>query len=313
MAKKIANTKGMPKEEWLELRRHSIGGSDAGSVLGLNPWASAITVYLDKTGKSKDKETSEAMRLGSDMEKYVAERWMEETGKKVRRDNYMYAHDDYAFITANIDFDVIGENAGLETKTMGSFSDYDLEGGEVPAHYYAQCQHYMFVKGYDRMYMAVLVFQRGVYCLTIERNDEFIKDMVEQECDFWHNFVEAKEMPAPDGSEATDEALKELWPSSNGTEIVDPTLDKDIKEYREFGEAIKRLKEQQNEVKERIVIKLQEAEKGTGSDFYCTYKSSTRTSIDTKRLQKELPEIYNHYKKDSVTRTLRTNKVKRTA
>lgn len=311
MGRKIANTSKMTREDWLSLRRKSIGGSDAGAILGMNQWASPITVYLDKTGQTEDRETTEAMRQGTDFEEYVAKRWMEITGKTVRRDNFMWCHDDYDFITANIDRDVIGENAGLECKTMSGFSDYDLEGGEVPAHYYAQCQHYMAVRGYDRMYLCILVYQRGVYPLTIDRNDEFIANMVEEECRFWHENVEARVMPAPDGSEATDDALKELWPASNGSEIVDPTLDKDIEDYRSIGDAIKRLKEQQNEAKERIVIKMQEAEKGVGTDFYCTYKSSTRRTIDTKRLQTELPEIYKSYSKETTSRTLRTNAIKK--
>lgn len=311
MGRKIANTKEMPREEWLALRRHSIGGSDAGAVLGMSQFASPVTVYLDKTGMSKDKDTSEAMRQGTDLEEYAAQRWMEKTGKKVRRDNFMYQHDDYPFITANVDRDVIGENAGLECKTTNNYNSYDFEGGEVPAYYYAQCQHYMAVKGYDRMYLAVLVWGREFHALTVERNDDFIRDMIEKECDFWENYVEAKKMPAPDGSEATDDALKELWPQSNGMEIQDPKFDSDIREYRELGDAIKRLKEQQNEVKERLVIRLAEAEKGVGTDFYCTYKSSTRTSIDTKKLQADLPEIYNHYKKESTARTLRTNVIKK--
>lgn len=311
MAKKIANTKKMPRDEWLALRRHSIGGSDAGAIMGMNQWASPITVYLDKTGMSKDKETSEAMRLGTDLESYVAERFCEMTGKAVRRDNFMYAHDDYEFITANVDREVVGENAGLECKTMGSFGTYDFEAGEVPGHYFVQCQHYMAVKGYEKMYLAVLVFQKGVYVLDVDRNDDFIKEMIDTECSFWHNCVEARVMPAPDGSDATDEALKELWPESNDSEIVDPKFDRLIREYRELGDAIKRLKEQQAEIKEKIVIRLEDAEKGTGTDFYCTYKSSTRESIDGKKLKADLPEIYNKYKKVSTSRTLRTNKSKK--
>lgn len=311
MAKKIANTKEISHEEWLILRKKSIGGSDAGAVLGMNQWASPITVYLDKTGMSKDKETSEAMRQGTDLEDYVARRFMEKTGKKVRKDNFMYSHDDYDFITANIDREVIGENAGLECKTITVFNDYDFENGEVPAHYYAQCQHYMAVKGYEKMYLAVLVHSRDFLVIPVERNEEFIKDMIEKEIEFWNDFVLPKKMPAPDGSEATDEALKELWPVSNGTEMSDPKFDTDIREYRQLGDAIKRLKEQQSEVKERIVIRLEDCERGNGTEFYCTYKSSSRTSIDTKRLQREMPDIYNKYKKKTMTRTLRTNVFKK--
>lgn len=134
MARKLVNTKEISHDEWLTLRKKSIGGSDAGAIMGMNPWSSPITLYAEKAGLSKDRETTEAMRLGTDLEDYVARRWMEETGKKVRADNFMYMHDEHDFLTANVDRDVVGENAGLECKTMTSFAKYDLEDGEIPAY-----------------------------------------------------------------------------------------------------------------------------------------------------------------------------------
>ena len=43
-----ANTKDMPKDEWLKKRKYGIGGSDASSILGFNPYKSSMAVYLDK-------------------------------------------------------------------------------------------------------------------------------------------------------------------------------------------------------------------------------------------------------------------------
>ena len=127
MARKIADTKKMTREEWVNLRKSSIGGSDAASCVNMNSYCSLLTLYAEKKGLSKEKEASEAMRIGTDLEQYVAERFSEKTGKKVRNDNYMYADDDYDFITANIDRKVVGENAGLECKTMGSFAGYNFD------------------------------------------------------------------------------------------------------------------------------------------------------------------------------------------
>ena len=54
----------MSRDAWLEERRKSIGGSDAPSIIGLNPWQSPYTVWADKLGKLPPKEDNEAMRLG---------------------------------------------------------------------------------------------------------------------------------------------------------------------------------------------------------------------------------------------------------
>ena len=43
MCKILAKTKDLSKEGWLKLRKHGIGGSDAGAVCGLNPYTSQWT------------------------------------------------------------------------------------------------------------------------------------------------------------------------------------------------------------------------------------------------------------------------------
>ena len=75
MAKKLCCTKDMSREEWLEWRRGGIGGSDAATIVGLNPYRSRLELYADKLGMMPEKEDSEAMRIGRDLEEYVASRW----------------------------------------------------------------------------------------------------------------------------------------------------------------------------------------------------------------------------------------------
>ena len=43
------STYHMERDEWLKLRKEGIGGSDAGAICGLNPYASPMSVYQDKT------------------------------------------------------------------------------------------------------------------------------------------------------------------------------------------------------------------------------------------------------------------------
>ena len=38
-------------EEWLSIRHKYIGGSDAGAVIGMNPYKSRYTLWAEKTGK----------------------------------------------------------------------------------------------------------------------------------------------------------------------------------------------------------------------------------------------------------------------
>ena len=311
MARKIADTKNMTHEAWIELRKSSIGGSDAGTCVNMNQYSSLLTLYANKKGLSKDKETSEAMRLGTDLEAYVAERFCEKEGKKVRNDFFMYADDELDFITANVDRRVVGENAGLECKTMGSFNGYNLEDGEIPSHYFCQVQHYMMVMGFDYMYLAILVLQRGLYVIKVERDDGFIKTLREAEIDFWTNYVQKDKMPEPDGSDASMETLKVLYPEEKSImAIMIPGLDGLIRDYQAYRSMADEYRERAEKAKGIICAKLGDHQEGIGSEFACTWKVQNRTSLDTARLKAEMPDVYAEYSKITPSRTFRTKKNK---
>lgn len=311
MAKKIADTKKMTHEDWLELRKSSIGGSDAATCVNMNQYSSLITLYADKKGLSKDRADNEAMRLGRDLEQYVAERFCEKEGKKVRNDYFMYADDEYEFLTANIDRRVVGENAGLEAKTMGSFNGYNLEAGEIPSHYYCQVQHYMMVMGFDKMYLAILVLQRGLYTFEIPRNDDFIRQLREAEVDFWTNYVEKNVVPEPDGSDASLATLKEFYPqSAKGTEVTIPGLDRLVQDYKAAADREKEAKELKTTIQSQICAKLGSNEVGLGVAYGVSWKSQSKESIDAKRLKAELPQVYAKYAKVSDYRVFRTKQMK---
>lgn len=311
MARKITDTKNMTHEEWLELRKSSIGGSDAGTCVNMNQYSSLLTLYADKKGLSKDKETSEAMRLGTDLEAYVAERFCEKEGKKVRNDFFMYADDEYDFITANVDRRIVGENAGLECKTMGSFNGYNLEDGEIPSHYFCQCQHYMMVMGFERMYLAILVLQRGLYVIEVKRDDGFIKTLRKAEIDFWTNYVQKSKMPEPDGSDSSLDTLKELYPEEKSImAIMIPGLDALVRDYKAYKTMEDEYHEKAEKAKGIICAKLGDHQEGIGSEFACTWKVQNRTSLDTARLKAEMPDVYAEYSKTTPSRTFRTKKNK---
>ena len=80
----IADTRAITHDEWLALRRTGIGGSDAGAIMGVSPYKGAYSVWADKIGKLPPIEDNEAMRQGRDLEDYVARRFAEKTGLRVR-------------------------------------------------------------------------------------------------------------------------------------------------------------------------------------------------------------------------------------
>ena len=60
--KKFVSTLKLPHKEWLAYRKRGIGGSDAGAVAGLNPFASPMSVYQDKVSDTITDMDNESMR-----------------------------------------------------------------------------------------------------------------------------------------------------------------------------------------------------------------------------------------------------------
>lgn len=47
------------RRHWLEARRGTVGGSDAGAVLGKNPWKDNVTLWEELTGKREPEDISD--------------------------------------------------------------------------------------------------------------------------------------------------------------------------------------------------------------------------------------------------------------
>ena len=222
------------REEWLAMRRTGIGGSDIAAIMGLSPWRSAVDVYLDKIGETKDTGENEAMFWGNVLEDVVARHYATKTGAKVQRIGTMMQHPSKPWMLGNIDraivtpgsrarFDggkLLGADGILECKTAGAFkaADWGNENDQdaIPTHYAAQCFWYMGVTGMEWCDIAVLIGGQRYLSKRIERDDEVIRAMEDRAEEFWHRHVLARIPPEPtSGSDAV-----KLFPRDFGTSII---------------------------------------------------------------------------------------------
>lgn len=155
--KRLVSTLNLSKEDWLRYRKCGITGTDAGAILGVNPYRSAFQVYHDKISDTIEDIDNEAMRQGRDLEDYVAQRFSEETGLKARRANAIYQSEEHPLLLADFDRLIVGQKAGLECKTVSPFSADKWANGKIPAHYLARVDHYLVVSGFDCWYVAALI------------------------------------------------------------------------------------------------------------------------------------------------------------
>lgn len=300
--KKLVSTLGMEKEEWLRYRKGGIGGSDAGAVCGLNPYRTAMEVYYDKTSDEIEEIDNEAMRQGREFEEYVARRFMEATGKKVRRANALYYDERYPFMYADVDRLVVGENAGLECKTASPYMADQWKDGKIPLSYQIQCYHYMSVFQADAWYIAVLIYGKEFQFHRIERDEAVISDLMRIEENFWKEHVEKKILPEPDGSKVADSVIAERFKKSQGISLPLMGFDEKLKRRQELVEIMARMETEKKKIEQELKLYLGEAESAENEHFRVSWKTVNSSRLDEKLLKAEMPETYEKYKKSVSSR-----------
>ncbi|WP_404475730.1 YqaJ viral recombinase family protein [Staphylococcus pseudoxylosus] len=301
------NTKDMSHIDWLNARKSGIGGSDVGSILGVNKWKSLIQLYFEKIGEVKEPVLhNEYIYWGNVLEDIVAQEFSKRTGKKVRRVNKMFRHPKYDFMIANIDRSVVGEESLLECKTTSEFNKDKWEDDEIPSSYLAQVQHYLAVTGYKKAYIAVLIGGNRFIWKEIERDEELINLIIDKEKDFWERYILGNEIPDMDGSDATSEFLKQKYHESFDSE---KTLNNEIETTIEALNAVKEEEKEIRTLKQKyeneIKATLGNDELGISKNFKVCWKMQNKTSFDKKAFEQDYPDLATKYTKVSKYRVLR--------
>lgn len=294
--RRLISTVGLAKKDWLAYRKMGITGTDAGAIAGMNPYVSAFQVYQDKLTDEVEETDNESMRQGRDMEEYVATRFTEVTGLKVRRANAIYQNDEHPFMLADFDRLIVGQKAGLECKTVSPYSADKWSDGKIPLHYQMQVQHYLAVSGFDCWYVAALIFGKDFIIRKIDRDEELISYLIQVEKKFWHGNVMAHVLPDPDGTKECSEQIDKLYYKSDAQKTVQLTGCNQLLERRkELTELMDKLDKEKNEIDQKIKLELQDAAYGFTEDYRVSWVSFEKKQFDSKKLKEENPEIYDKY------------------
>ena len=310
--KKLISTNGLGRKEWLLKRKQGITGTDAAAILNLSPYRSAFSVYQDKLTDVIDESDNESMRQGRDLEEYVAQRFMQETGLKVRRANAIYYNEEYPFLMADFDRLIVGQKAGLECKTVSPYSSEKWADGKIPIHYQIQCQHYLGVSGFDAWYIAAIIFGSKFIIHKIERDEELIKNLIACEVHYWNYNILGRHVPNPDGSEDYSEMLCKQYFNTKKSEIQLFGLEEELKRRDEIIELQEKLDKERKIIEQKIQLQLGEAgaTNALAGDYRISWSSVSSQRLDSGRLKLEQPEIYKEYVKESQSKRFTVKQVK---
>lgn len=287
-------------DEWKALRHKYIGGSDAAAVVGMNAWVSPMALWMEKTGKIPGFDGNLATEVGTYLEEFVAQKFAEVIGKKVRRSNLSWFNDEYPWAIANIDREIVGEDAGLEIKTTSELNTQKFKGGEYPANYYCQCMHYLAVTGKKRWYLAVLIGNREFKWFTIERDEDEISALMNAEKQFWE-YVKNDTPPPADFHPKTGEALFQLYPNSVDDTIGIGAFERELDNYFRLKEQMKSIEMTIDGIENRLKKHLGEYARGEGEKYKVSWKTQTRSTFDYKKFVEDHPEmdVSAYYKKSN--------------
>lgn len=200
--------------EWLQERRKGLGASDAGTIIGVNPWKSNVELWAEKTGQEEPEDISSKpyVQYGHDAEPHIRALFeldhpeltvtYESPYKIIRSDTHPFI-----FCTPDGELeDRHGHHGGLEIKTteIQRSVQWSEWHDRIPDQYYAQVCHQMLATGWEFVYLCAQIKyttktgerRKEIREYRIDREDvqEDLEELQQATIRFWE-CVEQKKCP----------------------------------------------------------------------------------------------------------------------
>ena len=318
----ISNMDGV---QWRASRSKGLGGSDAGTVIGVNPFKGVMQLWFEKTGQiqAPNLDDNEAVYWGNTLEDVVAQEFSRRAGVPVWTSPYMFQSKTHPWMLLNADRLTIDpetrEPAMLECKTAGFFAGDEWDNDHIPERYEAQCLHGAHVLGFDHIFIAVLIAGQKFSYRKINVDNGVVADLVTAEENFWVNNVEGMIPPPPDGSDGCTDLLRDMWPHVDGALDINDTDVNDLRSYIKHRDAAKEHDELKKVAANRIRSRLQDKEIGLFDGVQVvSNKQQSRRTVNWEGALREaafalgvtVDELVEKYSKESKHRTLRVSSKK---
>jgi len=314
----------LTNQDFTQERRHYLGGSDIGALLGLSSYKTPLDLWLEKTGKANTHADSLPLRFGSFAEEFVASEYASQTGSQLHSHPQPITHPQYPYFAAHIDRFVLGPTVEkschktsdipsqplfdehgkclalhlLECKTTSSFLSRqwgDKGSDQIPLPYLCQCAWYLAITQMERIDLAVLLGNSDFRIYTIRRDLELENLLIKKAADFWVKYVQA-DCPPP---LANENDCQKLFPQSLPLKkrIADPYTLQSLLQLHEVNQQMKTLESKTSDLKMNLMKLMGDAEILCYEDNVLLSWKSTKggTRCDLKRLEAEHPELVTQY------------------
>ena len=288
-------------QEWLEWRRCGVTATEAAAIMDMSEWATPLSTFLAKMKPANSSAPKTAVQeWGSRIEGLLRQKFAENHPEfKVEPGNCFENEWQRASLDGTATTES-GERYIVECKTGRSADKWTGEIADVPKGYYAQVQWQMLVSGMRRTYFAVLINGFEYFERVVEFDEAFAAKMYQVCQTFWLNYLNGIKPPV---SKVHPEIDQPLLSSLAGEQTdkeapleVEPALYEQYNTARaEFEAATIRYGAIKAELTE--LLAKHEYLLHDGKKFASIVKMKPRESVDTAKLKRDYPEVYEAVKK----------------
>ena len=151
--------------------------------------------------------------------------------------------------------------------------------------------------------MAALILGKELIIHKIVTDKQVLADLIDKEELFWTRYVVPQIPPAPNGSEGDTQQINQLYEVDNRDKNADLTSLRGLLDKRqELSSQIEQLEQEKTAIEQQVKLEMQDAACGTAPGYKVSWVSSESKRVDSQRLRKEQPDIFNQYSKNVSSR-----------
>lgn len=276
-----------------EKRRSFVGGSDVPVILGLSKYKTQYQLAQEKAGIIKPENISNPyIQFGNKMEPFIREYINTKNSLHFHPDTYI---DKDEMIRSNVDGIDDENKILLEIKTHGAKPTLKVYEAQMQLYFHQTGCDYGWLAMYQRPSDFDLEFDASnLKIKEIERDQLAIEKILDAIETFWIRLEYLKEKP--------DMTETEYYTIGNDVDKLVARVERFELQMIEFKEKAKVLETQQKEFREQLYKKMEENDIkkiDTGDLVITRVLPTIRKSVDSTKLKKELPDVYENYLKES--------------
>lgn len=256
------------EEEWLQLRRKGIGGSDIGALMKLNHYTSPLKIYKQKVENwREDLSDNVYIKKGKDLEDFILNNHVIPTlspqGYVIGKPNFMFINAKFPYLRANVDGIAYKpntpytENLIIEIKWVSEWAQKNWNKDEycgIPASYYAQVQLYMAVTGCQHAKVFALFDSDWTFHeFNVPRDELFILQLKATAKQFYEYNMNMKIPPTLDSELDKSEVISALKKDPIVDYVPSAEMTKYANAYKNISKKIKAAEKLEKKLKDSIL------------------------------------------------------------